>query len=102
MTYPVHNRLELVRIKFLEIIAQVLVRQVAADEDAVNRAIRARQLPPMTLRLGSGKVVDQPLQAQSGRRAADQPFLRHLHGQSERIYGGNLFKTGGWFIPWEW
>lgn len=82
--------MEVLRPQLVEVLVDILVRQIAAQKHAVHQPIRPRQICQRTALLALVEHLAQSLQVETRRRPADQPCPTQVQRDPERVVRSDL------------
>lgn len=84
------DRWERIRPQLVEILVDVLIRQVAAQEGAVDVAAFPRQVPEGALDLALLEELEKPLEVEPGRGPTDKPLPAEVKREGVRVVGSDV------------
>ena len=88
--YFVLDRMELLRAQRLEVLRDILVRQVTAQKHRMDEPVRTGKLRQCPIRLAFLQHLEQSLQIEPRRRTAHDPLPTQLQRPGVRVRRGDL------------
>lgn len=84
-----------------EVLIEILVGKIAADEDAVDFTVLASEILESVGLLAFFEKLEEPFEVEAGGGADDETFTGEGHGEGEGVVGADFFEGIERGLPWE-